>query len=373
MTVPTEVSYVEYTGNGATTVFPVPFPFLEDEHLVVTLTPSGGSQSTLTLNVDYTVAGAGEEDGSITMAVAPAAAAELLIERTLPLTQETAFRTAGTFSPGTHEDVHDECRMIDQQLDRRISALEGGSGGGGSGPGFGAIPVNVTKAAASEGASSLAARADHKHDVTTAAPSTIHDSLNNEGSASSLSRSDHQHSHGTRGGGDLHALADASTAGFMGPDDKRPVGGQVSYTSDEEYDPTGSIPSTQLYAAPVTQVIGFENIILNDGDAFDTPSRFVAPLDGRYFLHAELTLQREASPGTDEWAEVYFRKNGTDVLQRRIAMLAGDGRWWNPTLALTVALQRDDYVEVVIRLLECDYTLIGGLYSTFGGHLLRAD
>lgn len=53
-------------------------------------------------------------------------------------------------------------------------------------------PANVTKAAAAVGVATDAARADHKHDITTGAPSTTGAS-NTEGSSSSLSRADHVH------------------------------------------------------------------------------------------------------------------------------------------------------------------------------------
>jgi hypothetical protein len=55
-----------------------------------------------------------------------------------------------------------------------------------------AAPANVTKFAASAGIVMEAARSDHKHDVTTAAPSTT-GTANAEGGATSLSRSDHIH------------------------------------------------------------------------------------------------------------------------------------------------------------------------------------
>jgi len=55
-------------------------------------------------------------------------------------------------------------------------------------------PQDVTKATAAVGAASEAARADHKHDITTAAPITLAaGGTNQEGSASTLSRSDHAH------------------------------------------------------------------------------------------------------------------------------------------------------------------------------------
>lgn len=53
-------------------------------------------------------------------------------------------------------------------------------------------PANVTKAAASVGVATDAARADHKHDITTATAANV-GTANSEGSASSLSRSDHVH------------------------------------------------------------------------------------------------------------------------------------------------------------------------------------
>lgn len=85
-----------------------------------------------------------------------------------------------------------------------------------------AAPENVTKSAASAGASGLAARADHKHDVTTAAPSTI-GTANSEGSASSLARSDHVHNHGVQTDTTLHALVTSSAHGFMSSTDKAKI------------------------------------------------------------------------------------------------------------------------------------------------------
>lgn len=55
-------------------------------------------------------------------------------------------------------------------------------------------PANVTKAAATVGVSATAARADHKHDASTAAPAAAGlATASAEGSATSLARSDHKH------------------------------------------------------------------------------------------------------------------------------------------------------------------------------------
>jgi hypothetical protein len=58
-------------------------------------------------------------------------------------------------------------------------------------------PVDVTKAAAAEGVSAAVARADHKHDITTAAPTGAVDigDAAAEGVATTTARADHQHAH----------------------------------------------------------------------------------------------------------------------------------------------------------------------------------
>jgi hypothetical protein len=78
----------------------------------------------------------------------------------------------------------------------------------------------TTKAAAAIGTSGQPARADHKHDVSTAAAVELTDSTNAEGAATSLARSNHTHAHGNRGGGTLHAAATTSVDGFMSAADK---------------------------------------------------------------------------------------------------------------------------------------------------------
>lgn len=125
MSVATETSAVEYDGNGATTQFPVPFPFLEDELLVVISTVTAtGVASTLTLNTGYTVSGAGNATGTVTTTVAPATGVVLRIERTVELVQSIAYRSQGNFSPATHEDSFDYLTYICQQLNRRLAAVE---------------------------------------------------------------------------------------------------------------------------------------------------------------------------------------------------------------------------------------------------------
>ena len=228
MTTPTATSRSTYTGNAATTVFSTGFYFLAESDVVVKLTLSGGTEIVQTLGVHYTITmpltvGA---VGSVTMLTAPATASTLVIERTVPYTQVTSFRTQGSFSPATHEDRFDRQTFIDQQIHRRVSDLESAGAVGsvvagngltfssttlhvGAGDGiqsnadtvevlYGAAAkiADVAKAAAAAGTSTSAARADHKHDVSTAAAAAGSVAIGNaagEGSATSLSRSDHVH------------------------------------------------------------------------------------------------------------------------------------------------------------------------------------
>jgi len=121
-------------------------------------------------------------------------------------------------------------------------------------------PEDASRATAEVGVSTLAARADHKHDVATAAPGTIQpddaasegaavslarsdhrhaiasataveitDATNDEGGSTSFARADHQHAHGIRGGGTLHAQATSGTDGFMSASDKDALDGTPLY------------------------------------------------------------------------------------------------------------------------------------------------
>lgn len=103
-------------------------------------------------------------------------------------------------------------------------------------------PADVTKAAAVVGAATTAAKADHKHDVSTAAPPTGIGGGNIEGSATSLARSDHDHKlHETGGPTDLTvgAVADGQALRRTG-------------TVIVGYTPTGTDEYVKVSAADTT-------------------------------------------------------------------------------------------------------------------------
>lgn len=117
MTVSTEVSREEYTGNGVTTDFDYRFRVFSAADLVVSVADTTETITVLTLNTDYTVTGAGSRTGGKVKLLSPLAFNwRISIERALPVTQETDIRNQGNFFPEVHEDAFDKLTMLIQQV-----------------------------------------------------------------------------------------------------------------------------------------------------------------------------------------------------------------------------------------------------------------
>lgn len=116
MTVSSQVSSVSYLGDGVTTLLPVPYYFLEQTHLLVTRVNVDTTTTTLVLGSDYSVSGAGNQaGGSVTMFVAPAVGVQILIQRSVPATQETDYVANDPFPAESHERALDKLTMLVQQ------------------------------------------------------------------------------------------------------------------------------------------------------------------------------------------------------------------------------------------------------------------
>jgi hypothetical protein len=121
MTVSSDVNRISYSGNGSTTVFPVNYYFLENSHLQVILITSAGVETIQTLTTNYTVTGAGNEaGGSVTMLVAPPVNVTIVIQRSVPATQETDYLANDPFPAESHERALDKLTMLAQQNEREI-------------------------------------------------------------------------------------------------------------------------------------------------------------------------------------------------------------------------------------------------------------
>lgn len=123
MTVQTSTNVAGFVGNGVTTSFPIAFKFNSSADLIVEATNTvTGVTTTLSLNSDYTVTGAGDENGgTIAFTAAPLSTETVKVTRHVDLLQLTDLRNQGKFYAEVHEDVFDKLVMIDQQQQTEIN------------------------------------------------------------------------------------------------------------------------------------------------------------------------------------------------------------------------------------------------------------
>jgi len=115
-----------HEGNGATSVWPFPFPVLEADHLAVILTDGTGHETVLSPSL-YGVAGIGDPvGGSVTYPLlgSPIASdTKLTLLRTVPYTQTTVLSNQGGYYPEVVERRFDQIYMALQQLEERVSRV----------------------------------------------------------------------------------------------------------------------------------------------------------------------------------------------------------------------------------------------------------
>lgn len=116
MTISTTASRISYNGNGSTTAFSFPYRFLTNADLTVIKVAADGTETTLTLNTNYTVTGADDDaGGTVTVSVAPLSGQRLVIYRSVSITQEVDYITGDAFPAETHERALDRLTMVAQQ------------------------------------------------------------------------------------------------------------------------------------------------------------------------------------------------------------------------------------------------------------------
>ncbi|MGJ7326294.1 hypothetical protein [Morganella morganii] len=116
MTVSTELSHEEYTGNGVTTDFDFRFRIFEAKHLIVSVADQDGTERILTNGTDYTLRGVGSYRGGKVILKMPLATGwKIGIVRDLPAVQETDLRNQGKFFAEVHEDAFDYLTMLIQK------------------------------------------------------------------------------------------------------------------------------------------------------------------------------------------------------------------------------------------------------------------
>ena len=176
MTRTSNLNRADCTGTGAITPIPINFPFAAATDLIVYQLDTSNRQTPLTLNVDYTVAGAGTTSGTVTPVAAIPSGYHWTVLREVDQTQETDIRNQGAYYPEIIEDALDKLTDITQQLsermDRAVTAaptstttLQLPSGQVGyalgwpvSADALGAVPSNVALALSDFASSSSAAK-----------------------------------------------------------------------------------------------------------------------------------------------------------------------------------------------------------------------
>lgn len=120
MTLATQTSKTSYTGNGATTVFPVPFPFLRPADVKVLLRQDG-AETPLLPGTHFAIDGAGNPaGGSLTLLEPPATGQTLVLYRAPAIVQEVDYVENAAFPAETHEAALDLLTMICQALDEKV-------------------------------------------------------------------------------------------------------------------------------------------------------------------------------------------------------------------------------------------------------------
>lgn len=122
-TISTETNRNDYIGTGIVDTYQYNFKIFDEGDLLVTTKDVDGVESTLVLNVDYSVDGAGDDaGGEITLLDGPLTADYgITVRRVLDIEQPTDIRNQGAFFPSIHEDAFDRLTMLVQQLQDQVN------------------------------------------------------------------------------------------------------------------------------------------------------------------------------------------------------------------------------------------------------------
>lgn len=121
MTLASEVTKVQYNGDGSTTAFTISFVFYENSGIKAILLSSAGVETTQVLDTDYTLSGGDGSTGTLTMTTAPASGETLTIKSDIDDTQETSLPLGGALASTSIELQLDILTRFVQQKEEQIS------------------------------------------------------------------------------------------------------------------------------------------------------------------------------------------------------------------------------------------------------------
>lgn len=104
---------IQYVASGGQTVFPYPFPIFDDSDLVVDV-----DGVVLVITTNYTVSGAGDDNGgNVTLTAGATAGQVVTIYRDIAIARDTDFQQNGPWRSAAINDELDRMTLIDQQLE----------------------------------------------------------------------------------------------------------------------------------------------------------------------------------------------------------------------------------------------------------------
>lgn len=122
MTVAAQTPTINYTENGVTTAFAVPFRYNSPSDLRAIRRLADGTEIELVNGVDFTAtAGATDAGGTLTVTTPGASGVRLTILRSTGRTQTADYITSGAFSAESHERALDQAMLVAQEQDVGLS------------------------------------------------------------------------------------------------------------------------------------------------------------------------------------------------------------------------------------------------------------
>ena len=120
MTISTTTIKDSYSGNDSTTAFTYNFKIADEDFIQVIIRDSDGNETVNTKTTHYTVAGVGDDSGTVTMVTAPATGETLVLRRSTTQTQALDLIENDPMPADSLETAYDKNLSISQELQEQL-------------------------------------------------------------------------------------------------------------------------------------------------------------------------------------------------------------------------------------------------------------
>lgn len=322
-----------YNGNDSTTVFAYAFPIAASSELEVIKTNTAAVESTLTLDVDYTVSGVGDAGGgNVTYPISgsPLATGEkLTIRRSLDFLQSVDFTNQGTTYKETFEAVADKLTKMSQYLLEEVGRAARVSISSGTDP-----DTLITDAAASATAAAASATAAASSATAAAASATAASASETAAAASETAAAASETAAGTSETNAASSASAASTSASNASTSETNAASSASAAStsasNASTSETNAASSATAAAASATAAAASAAAAAQDlwigGTESGTGNAYVVPItSGPGSLVDGVTVLWKAPRANTGAVTLNFDGNGAVAVQRQdSALVSGD-------------------------------------------------